>query len=465
MKIRLWERSSFRRNALLLALAVSAAAQSLPRAPGAHVVTISSPEARGNEPGIAVNPNKPNQVVAVFQGHSRAAYSTDAGQTFTLAEGTTPTDWRTAGDVSTTFDNKGHAFLCYLAFDRLGTTSYWAHGAGRNGIFVRRSLDGGKTWERDPAALKVFPTGQEPGIQWEDMPRIFADNAPRSKYAGNLYVGWIEWQIDQSIMLFSRSTDDGRTWSPPLRISTHAGLPRDDNGGLVGFVGTVDGDGTIYAIWDDGNTIAFTESRDGGKSFSKSRPILETAPLYFGGIPGVARVMGFPQIGVDWARGKAGGKLYVAWSDYRNGDVDVFAVSSSDHGRTWSSPVRVNSDPIHDGNDQFFQWLAVDPITGVVYIQFYDRRDDPANRKTRITLARSSDAGKTFANYAWTTEPFESQSAFLGDYTWLAAYKNRVYGVWTETASSEAASSSNKPRASGALTVVRVGTADFSGMR
>jgi hypothetical protein len=46
----------------------------------------------------------------------------------------------------------------------------------------------------------------------------------------------------------------------------------------VGFIGTVDGDGSIYAIWADGNTIAYTESRDGGKSFAKSRPAIETAP-------------------------------------------------------------------------------------------------------------------------------------------------------------------------------------------
>ncbi|MGI9072573.1 MAG: sialidase family protein [Bryobacteraceae bacterium] len=465
MKIRSGLGSSFRKNGFLLGFAAFAAAQSLPRAPGAHIVTISSLDARGNEPGIAVNPNDPNQVVAVFQGHSRAAYSTDSGRTFALAEGTTPNDWRVAGDVSTTFGNKGHAFLCYLTFDQLGTTSYWAHKAGRNGIFVRRSLDGGKTWEHDPTALKVFPTGHEPNLQWEDMPRIFADNAPHSKYAGNLYVGWIEWQLDQSIMLFSRSTDDGRTWSTPLRISTHAGLPRDDNGGLVGFVGTVDGNGTIYVIWADGNTIAFTRSRDGGKSFAKSRTIIETAPLYFGGIPGLVRVMGFPQIGTDWSRGKNSGKLYIAWSDYRNGDVDVFAASSSDGGRSWSKPLRVNTDPIHDGNDQFFQWLAVDPITGVVYVQFYDRRNDPSNRKTRITLARSKEGGKTFANYAWTTEPFEGQTAFLGDYTWLAAYKDRVYGVWTEAALESETSSRGERKKSDTATIVRVGTADFTGIQ
>jgi hypothetical protein len=77
----------------------------------------------------------------------------------------------------------------------------------------------------------------------------------------------------------------------------------------------------------------------------------------------------------------------------------------------------VNTDALHNGIDQFFQWLAVDPVTGDVYVQFYDRRDDPANRKTGFTLARSTDGGKTFINYAWAESPFESQQpAFLGDY-------------------------------------------------
>jgi hypothetical protein len=455
---------------LFLLAAVAAFAQaSLPRAPAAHVVTISPPDSRGSEPGIAVNPKDPNQVVAVYQA-ATVAYSTDGGQSFTVAELPPVPGWRTGGDVSTTFDNKGSVYLSSLHFDKLGSASYWAHGAGRNGIFVRRSLDGGKTWEKDAATIKAFQ-GNEPDIQWEDMPRIFADNVPTSPFAGNLYVGWIEWQIDKSIILFARSTDEGKTFSTPMRISTHAGLPRDDNGGLVGFVGAVGADGTIYAIWNDGANITFTTSQDGGKTFVPSRAIMDVGAPYFGGatgIPGVARVMGFPQIGVDPREGKKGGSLYVAWSDFRNGDVDVFSSSSTDHGRTWSPAVRVNSDLLHDGNDQFFQWMTVDPITGAVYVQFYDRRDDPANRKTWFTLARSTDGGKTFANYAWTDTPFESEQAFLGDYTWLAAYNNKVYGVWTETVSPPA-EALRREAAQGVQrrggTAVRVGTADFAGVK
>ena len=64
----------------------------------------------------------------------------------------------------------------------------------------------------------------------------------------------------------------------------------------------------------------------------------------------------------------------------------------------------MNDDPLHNGADQFYQWLAVDPTNGDVYVQFYDRRDDPDNLKTWVTLARSTDGGSTFTNYAWTTE-------------------------------------------------------------
>jgi hypothetical protein len=107
-------------------------------------------------------------------------------------------------------------------------------------------------------------------------------------------------------------------------------------------------------------------------------------------------------------------------------------------------------------------------------VLFYDRRGDPQNRKQIVVLARSTDDGASFTNYAWTSEPFDASGVFFGDYTGLAAFDGHVYGVWmekppqqTETASDsedkDAQEKDAKPKApkpSG--TVVKVGTADFT---
>jgi hypothetical protein len=438
------------------------AAQALPKAPQAQVFTLTPQPGYFTEPSIAVNPANPQQVVAVFQDNAKAAYSPDAGQTWQPAQDVAPRNFRISGDVSTTFDSKGHAFICYIAFDKLGTFNYWAHGATRNGIFVRRSLDGGKTWEAEHIPVAEQPTA--PGIPFEDKPYIVADNNPKSRFAGNLYVGWTRWRLADSLMVISRSTDDGKTWSQPVEIDAHPGLPRDDNGAAEGFDAVAAPDGTLYAVWSQNDDIMLASSRDGGKHFSRARAAIHTAPTMFA-VEALERANGFPQIAAD-PRSK---RLYVTWSDYRNGDLDVFISSSSDGGKKWSAPVRVNNDPVHDGAEQFFQWLAVDPTDGAVNVLFYDRRGDPEGRKQIVVLARSTDAARTFTNYAWTDNPFDAAGVFFGDYTGLAAYGGRVYGVWTEKPApppEPATEEKTKPQAKPAKpqprgTVVKVGAADF----
>jgi hypothetical protein len=435
-------------------------AQNLPNAPGAEVFTLTPKPGYFTEPAVAVNPKNPQKITAVFQDNAHAAYSEDGGRSWQAAEGVEPKNYRVSGDVSVAYDNQGHAFICYMAFDKLGTFNYWGHNASRGGLFVRRSLDGGKTWEADHVPIIEHPT--EPGVPAEDKPYIVSDTT-QGPHGGNLYVGWTRWTVTDSEMLFSRSTDDGQTWSKPIEIDNHPGLPRDDNGAAEGFAGTVGPDGTLYAIWSQDDYVVFTTSRDGGQSFSAARQIIHTAPIMFA-VQTLERANGFPQIAIDLKNGR----LYVTWSDYRNGDLDIWCAMSSDHGATWSSPVRVNDDEVHNGADQFFQWLAVDPTDGSVNVIFYDRRGDKENKNQTVTLARSLDGGRTFKNYAWSSKPFEASGVFFGDYTGLAAYGGRVYGVWTEKPAEQAkadekvtGSEEEKPaRPQG--TVVKVGVADFN---
>src|SRR5206468_10950347 len=93
---------------------------------------------------------------------------------------------------------------------------------------------------------------------------------------------------------------------------------------------------------------------DGGHTFAPTRNIMNTAPTMFS-IDAVARANGFPQIAIDPRGGEKGGRLYVAWADYRHGEIDVFCSSSKDYGASWSPATRVNGDPVHNGADHFFQ--------------------------------------------------------------------------------------------------------------
>lgn len=403
-----------------------------PPAPERRVVTVTPNPGMFHTPSIAVNPSNARELVIGFQSRTSAAYSADGGATWVMTSGTAPSEYRSTGDTSVTYDRHGHVILCFIAHDGPGPYKYWGHNPKRNAILVRRSLDGGKVWESRP--IPVIEHAQALGIPFEDRPYIVADNQSLSPYYGNLYIGWSQDRMNDALIVLARSTDGGLTWSAPVRVSDRPGLPRDDNGTVEGFHGVVTPNGVLHVVWSDTNHIVYAESRDGGRSFSRNRSIADTAPSHFA-VLNASDANGYPQIGMMPGKDGSHPRLYVTWSDYRNGDVDVFCVSSADGGRSWGPAVRVNSDSLHNAADQLFQWLAVDPTSGAVNVVFYDRRRDPANRSAEVVLARSTDGGRTFRNYLLSENAFDPQGGTLGEYTSLTAIDGHIYGSWTEIVS------------------------------
>src|SRR5271170_2691585 len=110
----------------LTAWSPAALAQDLAKVPGAEVHSLTPKPGYFTEPSVAINPRNPQQVSVAYQDNARIAYSPDAGKTWDTAANTAPPDYRVSGDVSVTYDEHGHAFLCYIAFDTLGTFNYWA---------------------------------------------------------------------------------------------------------------------------------------------------------------------------------------------------------------------------------------------------------------------------------------------------------------------------------------------------
>jgi hypothetical protein len=73
---------------------------------------------------------------------------------------------------------------------------------------------------------------------------------------------------------------------------------------------------------------------------------------------------------------------------------DAFVTWSENAGGTWATPVRVNSGPV--GYDDWLPEIAV-AGDGCPYVLWFDWRDDPWGSRSYPYLARSTDAGATWA--------------------------------------------------------------------
>lgn len=64
-------------------------------------------------------------------------------------------------------------------------------------------------------------------------------------------------------------------------------------------------------------------------------------------------------------------------------NADVFVMSSTDGGQTWTGPNVVSDAP----GDQFKPAIALNPVTDQLGILFYDRSGDPHGKTMNVTLA------------------------------------------------------------------------------
>ena len=400
-----------------------------------QVVRITEPTAISPaEVSIAINPKNPdNMIAASFQtGHPprpRAGsyhYVTfDGGKTWKTVP-TPDTKNLVQGDDVVAFSQDGIAYHAHLSFDGIRLARPVR---AENGMIVNVSKDGGNTWTDGTPAINHVNTV----IPFEDKPGLVVDNAPASRSKGNVYLAWTRFDVygstnpeHKSQIYFTRSTDQGQTFSMPFRISDTGGDCVDSDNTVEGAVPAVGPNGEVYVVWAGPLGLVFDKSLDGGLTFGKDKVISDFPGGWDFSVAGLDRANGMPVTGVDLSDGPNKGTLYVNWIDARNGDPDVFVMSSRDRGETWSTPVRVNDDPLKNGKAQFFTWMAVDPADGSVNIVFYDRRDTTGTQ-TELMLARSVDGGRTFVNHKIDLPPFAANPAtFFGDYSSISAYEGRV---------------------------------------
>ncbi len=270
-------------------------------------------------------------------------------------------------------------YLSWLQAEEVGTLRF----SGRdNPIVVIRTEDGGATWS---APARVSSRARE---------RVVTP-VPTVGHDGTLYV------------LYQDLGDDALNYGaghegmggPPYPGKYTLVLARSRNGGMK---------------WDE--SVVDTDLR------AMSRFVVFLAPA--------------PTVAVD-----RDGRVYAAFQDARRGDPDVMLWSLDPGEEDWNGPTRVNDTRPGDGTAQYLPKIDVAP-DGRLDVVYYDRRADRRNLLNHTSLQSSFDHGRTFTTaLRLTSKPSDSRIGFgakeglpdLGSRLALVSGDRAALAVWTDT--------------------------------
>ena len=293
-------------------------------------------------------------------------------------------------------------------------------------ISLMRSVDGGKTWGGlVPGDNLPFPLSQKTlisgiGCQLSIGPK------------GVVYATWYDNQLNA--LMQAKSTNRGKLWSLAAPIAGISGVNNPFAGESFRNLSlpstAVDAQGNVYVV---------------ASSFNA-----EGSPL-LGDLPAIGKKIKSGELepadligllGGGEGDEEEGGKDVAAGGDGEGPGAgsDIVLFKSTNGGRSYTGPVRVNQDPRNGDGDQFQPAVAVSP-SGQVDVSFFDRRNDPGNYFIDTYLARSEDGGRTFTDSRvsqrmWDPAvgaPTSVSGSFIGDYQGLVADDEVAIPFWNDT--------------------------------
>ena len=379
---------------------------------------ISSVNQNPVEPSVAINPLNTDEVAvgAVLEYYY---FSTDGGTQW--KSDTLSSPYGVYGDPVLQFDAKGRLYYFHLSDYPKG---YW----------IDRIVCQYTDTYTNAASFSKGSFPKPFGRKAQDKHWIDIDPA-----TGVIYMTWTQFDkydsknfMDSSRIMFSKSIDRGVSWSDPKIISFYNGDCLDGDKTVEGAVPVLGINGTLFVTWTGPRGLMMQQSSDGGETWLPVERCLMQQP---GGwdfkIPGIYRCNGLPVLNVDRSNGKHKGTLYLSWSDQRNGvkDTDVWLSKSSDEGKNWSKPIRVNQDKTK--THQFMSTFTIDQSDGTLHFLFYDRSTAKQPLETQVVWVSSTDGAKHFNQQRISEKSFiPNPKVFFGDYIAIAAANGRVVPVW-----------------------------------
>jgi hypothetical protein len=433
-----------------------------------------------NEPTVAVDPRNTAVMTAgsndycaeikngsgnVWAGYYR---STDGGDTWanslvpgypdddSAAGSASPTHGScgAAGDPTQSFDGAGHLYYGFICFNRVKPTN--------GSLYVARYNNHGATYVRTVRVERGTPSVW--GL-FQDKINLAVDQSTGESTSGNVYVAWARYsgQAANNRIYFTRSTDGGRTFSKPVRLT--GGLAEEQFADMA-----IGPNGAVYVTYREiahqkstQNRIRIVRSTNGGQSFSAPRTVAAIDPFDstdfgpdtcgdgpFACANGLtyARFSSLSAVAVD------DDGVHVVWSA-RDGDrqAKIFARNSA-NGLSWTTPA-APLDGVATGH-QFFPDIASGG--DVLSVVFQDSRSDLAAYSPDLPpgdtaagtnsgnvvdafVASSTDGGESWTETdvsdAGTNPNWEvrgsMRSPFFGDYNYASAVGATAASVWADT--------------------------------
>jgi hypothetical protein len=244
--------------------------------------------------------------------------------------------------------------------------SVWSGSAqqGNVDVFYSRSTDRGAHFSR-PLNLVAM----SPGTQQE---------ANVAAFGNYVYIIWSDYSHGPASLFFTRSTNYGLSFSPPINLGTVYAA--------VGETLLVASQNYVYVFWigsadaEHAGTIIFRSSKDNGATFGDTFNISNN---------GIASA---PQVVAD------NNNLYVTWynttirSDGSISDNEILFTKSSDYGENFINPIDLSNS---SGN------FSVQPKITVsgknVFIVWFESGNNGSIDVANVLFTKSNDAGNSFS--------------------------------------------------------------------
>jgi hypothetical protein len=372
------------------------------------------------EPQLAVDPNKPRRLVAAWQQDrlptggalsNVTASSKNGGRSWRQqlvpgVSGCTGGDYEWASDPWLAFGPEGTAYLASLPGGGL---------LGAPAMIVNRSTNGGRSWSEP-----IFADRRNDVVAFNDKETVTADPFR----SGDAYMVWITNRLVPTPtgplftndLYFTRTVDDGRTWSAPAPIyeGTLSLGPGTSEVLVTGRRRLV----CIFSVVEltngetkEGGRIEFVaiRSQDGGRTWSSPTHVGETHAISLADPETNTNIRtGRSIFSAEAGPGGGGRRAYVTWLDRLSPRSSRVLMASSKDGQLWSKPRVVSA----GATIPFTPDLAI-ARNGTVGVRFYDLRNDvpgDAALTTDSWFRHSHDRGRSW-HEARVGEPFDLRTA------------------------------------------------------